>query len=209
LGRFDPLPLPHLFYAYTSVGLIVALFEEASMDQGTDDSKPVEGPSVEALVQQYLPSVRKWAHGRLPRAARREFDTQDLVQEAALRLLRRGRRFELRHAFAVQAYMRQTVLNLARDQGRRLAHSEMVELPEELPCSDTGPLEFAISQERRAHYEKALSSLAPRDRGLLIARLEKGMKPSDIAYAFGFPSPDAARMAVLRAFRRLMHKLSK
>ena len=142
--------------------------------------------------------------------ARQESDTQDLVQEAALRLLRRGRRFEPRHAYAVQAYMRQIVLNLARDQARRLAHRpEPVELREEFPCREAGPLEFAISQERRAHYEQALRSLTPRDRGLLIARVEKGLKAEDIAYVFGLPSPDAARMALLRAFKRLMHKLSR
>ena len=183
------------------------------MNQGivvANESAPAEVLSVEALVVHCLPSVQRWARGRFPRAARRQVDTQDLVQEAALRLLRRGRRFEPRHAFAVQAYMRQTVLNLARDQARRLAHrSEPVELREEVPCQEAGPLEFAISQERRAHYEEALRSLTPRDRGLLIARVEEGRKAEEIAFAFGLPSPDAARMAVSRAFKRLMLKLSR
>jgi RNA polymerase sigma-70 factor (ECF subfamily) len=102
------------------------------------------------------------------------------------------------------------MVNLARDHARRLAQrSEPVELPEEIPCQQAGPLEVAISQERRAHYEKALRSLPPKDRGLLIARIEKGMRADDIAHEFGLASPDAARMAVLRAFKRLMHKLSR
>jgi RNA polymerase sigma-70 factor (ECF subfamily) len=106
--------------------------------------------------------------------------------------------------------MRQTVLNLARDQVRRVAHrSEPVELREDLPCLDAGPLEYAISQERRAHYEAALRSLSARDRRLLIARVEKDLKAADIAQACGLPSADAARMAVGRAFKRLIHKLSR
>ena len=174
-----------------------------------NESAPADIPSVEALVQHCLPSVERWAHGRVPRVARREFDTQDFVQEAALRLLKRGRRFEPRHAYAVTAYMRQTVLNLARDQARRHAHrSEPVELRDDFPCPAAGPLEFAISQERRAHYEEALRSLTPKDRRVLSASIAE-LKAEDIAHVCGLPSADAARMAVTRAFKRLVHKLSR
>jgi RNA polymerase sigma factor (sigma-70 family) len=174
-----------------------------------NESAPAEPSSVAALVQHCLPSVERWARGRLPRSARREFDTRDLVQEAALRLLQRGRRFEPRHAYAVQAYMQQTVLNLARDQGRRIARSEQVELREDFPCQEAGPLERAISQERRARYEEALRSLTPKDRLLVSARVDGDLKAADIADVCGLPSADAARMAVARAFKRLIHKLSR
>lgn len=172
-----------------------------------NESAAADIPSVEALVH-CLPSVERWAHGRVPRVARREFDTQDFVQEAALRLLKRGRRFEPRHAYAVTAYMRQTVLNLARDQARRHAHRSEVELRDDFPCPAADPLEFAISQERRAHYEEALRSLTPKDRRVLSASIAE-LKAEDIAHVCGLPSADAARMAVTRAFRRLVHKLSQ
>jgi RNA polymerase sigma-70 factor (ECF subfamily) len=45
--------------------------------------------AVEALLQRCLPSLKRWAHGRLPPAARGSLDTGDLVQEAALHALRR------------------------------------------------------------------------------------------------------------------------
>ena len=45
--------------------------------------------AVEALLQRCLPGVRRWAHGRLPPAARASLDTQDLVQETVLHVLRR------------------------------------------------------------------------------------------------------------------------
>lgn len=182
------------------------------MNQGvvTSESAPAKGASVEALVQDCLPSLQKWAHGKFPRVARPEFDTQDLVQEAALRMLSRGNRFEPRHANAVQAYMRQTVLNLARDRARRLAHREQpLEHGDEYPCQDAGPLDCAIDQEHRARYEEALRRLTPKDRQILIARVKDELNARDIAHAFGLPSPDAARMAIARAMKRLMHKLNR
>src|SRR6187402_3509845 len=53
--------------------------------------------AVEALLQRCLPSLRRWAHGRLPSAARGAFDTEDIVQDAALHALRRLDVFEPRH----------------------------------------------------------------------------------------------------------------
>jgi RNA polymerase sigma-70 factor, ECF subfamily len=180
-----------------------------ALDGGHSSLDSSETRPVDVLVQNCLPSVQRWAHGKLPRAARGEFDTKDLVQEAALRMLRRGGRFEPRHTQAVHAYMRQTVLNLIRDQARRLARrGEPVELGEEVPCDSTGPLELAIREELRAHYEEAMRSLRAKERRLVIARIEEERKAKDIARLFGLPSPDAARMAVGRALNRLMRRLN-
>ena len=176
-----------------------------SNDPGSDPKPPVD-----LLVQRCLPSVQRWAHGKLPQAARGEFDTKDLVQEAALRMLKRSGRFEPRHTQAVHAYMRQTVLNLIRDQARRLARrGEPLELGEELPCHQTGPLELAARAELRARYLEALGALRAKERRLLIARVEGERTATEIARLFDLPSPDAARMAVGRAFNRLMRKLNR
>jgi len=45
--------------------------------------------AVEALLQRCLPSLKRWAHGRLPAAARGPLDTGDLVQDDAAARLRR------------------------------------------------------------------------------------------------------------------------
>ena len=174
------------------------------------ESLPPEALSVAALVQHCLPLVHKWAHGRVPRAARREFDTHDLVQEAALRMLRRGPRFEPRHACAVQAYLRQTVLNLARDKARELVRRPRpVEIVEELPCRDASPLEVTIANERRTLYLKALRRLTPKDRRLLVARIQNELKLKEIADAVGLPSEGAATVALSRAVKRLVFELSR
>src|SRR5688572_31187052 len=64
--------------------------------------------AVEALLQRCLPGLRRWAHGRLPPAARGSLDTGDLVQETVLHVLRRLDAFEPRHVGAMQAYLRQS-----------------------------------------------------------------------------------------------------
>ena len=168
-----------------------------------------ESTSVDTLVQGCLPSMQRWVHGKLPRGSRGDFDTKDLVQEAALRMLKRRSLFTPRHANAVMAYMRRTVLNLIRDEARRLARRpEVVDLGEELPCERTGPLDITIRQELRARYEEALRDLRPKDRRLIVATLEEERHVNEIARVFGLPSPAAARMAVVRALNRLVRKLN-
>ena len=58
--------------------------------------------AVEALLQRCLPSVRRWAHGRLPAGARAYLDTEDIVQEAALHTVRRLDVFQPQHVGAMQ-----------------------------------------------------------------------------------------------------------
>ncbi|HEY6361968.1 MAG TPA: sigma-70 family RNA polymerase sigma factor, partial [Vicinamibacterales bacterium] len=101
--------------------------------------------AVEALLERCLPSLRRWAHGRLPLAARGSLDTGDLVQETVLHVLRRLDRFEPRHVGAMQAYLRQSVINRIRDEVRRVSRQPApVELSEEPPSERTSPLEGAI-----------------------------------------------------------------
>src|SRR5687768_1910429 len=93
--------------------------------------------AVEALLERCLPSLKRWAHGRLPPAARSTLDTGDLVQETVLHVLRRLDKFEPRHVGAMQAYLRQSVINRIRDEVRRVARQPApVELSDE-PVSET------------------------------------------------------------------------
>lgn len=104
--------------------------------------------AVEALLQRCLPSLTRWAHGKLPMAARGAIDTGDLVQDAAMHALQRLDAFEPRHVGAMQAYLRQSVINRIRDEVRRIVrHPAAVEIPEEHPADVTSPLEFAIKAE--------------------------------------------------------------
>ena len=164
--------------------------------------------AVEALLQRCLPSVKRWAHGRLPAAARAYLDTEDIVQEAALHAIRRLDVFQPQHVGAMQAYLRQSVINRIRDEVRRIGRQpQSVELPEDQPGDRTSPLELAIQAEAYERYRKALTTLAPRERELIVARIEIQWSLGEIAQRFGMRTIDAARMAVSRAVKRLTQNL--
>ena len=67
------------------------------------------------LVERALPPVRRWARGRLPRYARSEADTEDVIQDVFLRTIRGIKRFQHRTVGGLQAYLRQAVINRIRD----------------------------------------------------------------------------------------------
>ena len=164
--------------------------------------------AMEALLERCLPPLKRWAHGRLPAAARGRLDTGDLVQEAALHAISNLDTFEPRHVGAMQAYLRQSVINRIRDEVRFFGRNPPpLELPDDHPSDRTSPLEFAIQAEAYDHYRDALSRLNPKDREMIVARIEVQWSLSEIAHRFGLHTIDAARMAVSRAVKRLTRDL--
>ena len=164
--------------------------------------------AVEALLQRCLPDLKRWAHGRLPAAARGSLDTGDLVQETVLHVLRRLDAFQPRHVGAMQAYLRQSVINRIRDEVRRITrHPTPSELPEDLASEVPSPLEEAVRSEAYERYRAVLVELSPRDRQMVVARIEAQWNLAEIAQRFNMRTVDGARMAVTRALRRLMDRL--
>jgi RNA polymerase sigma-70 factor (ECF subfamily) len=161
--------------------------------------------AVEALLQRSVPHLKRWAHGKLPPAARNNLDTGDLVQETVLHVLRRLDSFQPRHVGAMQAYLRQSVLNRIRDEVRRIGrHPTSIELPIDMASEEPSPEEQTVRAEAVSKYYEALGLISPRDRKYVVARIEAQWTYSEIAQQFGMPSVDAARMAVRRALERLM-----
>jgi RNA polymerase sigma factor (sigma-70 family) len=164
--------------------------------------------ALDALLQRYVPALRRWARGRLPRWARDLADTEDLVQDTVIRSLRNLPTFEHRHDGALQAYLRQAVLNRVRDECRRASkRPDLDDLNERLPDQGASPLEAAIGARSLARYESALQALKPGDREAIVARIEMGYSYAEIAVMLGKPSPGAARLAVTRALLRLAEQL--
>jgi RNA polymerase sigma-70 factor (ECF subfamily) len=163
-----------------------------------------DASAVNAILQRCLPPLTRWAHGRLPPAARGALDTSDLVQDAAINAIARLDSFEPRHVGAMQAYLRQSVINRIRDEMRRVGRRPAsVELPPECASDEPSPLDVAVRNETYDRYRSAMSRLKPRERELVITRVEAQWSASEIADRFGFNTVDAARMAVSRALDRL------
>jgi RNA polymerase sigma-70 factor (ECF subfamily) len=165
--------------------------------------------AVEALLERCLPSLKRWAHGRLPMGSRGALDTSDLVQETALHVIQRLDKFEPRHVGAMQAYLRQSVINRIRDEVRKVSrHPAPVELPEDLEADRTTPLESVIRSEAYQRYRDALGKLSSKEREMIVARVEVQWSLGEIAQRFGMSTVDAARMAVSRALKKLTATLA-
>jgi RNA polymerase sigma factor (sigma-70 family) len=172
-------------------------------------AKAGDRESLDRLFARYLPALRRWASGRLPRWSRDLMDTDDLVQETVIRAVKRLDRFESRHEGALQAYLRQAIVNRIRDEIRRTKRSPVATALED-DESDHGasPLEAAIGAEALKRYEAALARLRPEEREAIVARVEMDGSYQAVAQALGKPSADAARMAVSRALLRLAEEMS-
>ncbi len=165
--------------------------------------------ALEALVARHLPRLRRWASGRIPRWARDAGDTEDLVHDTLVDSLRHLDGFEHRREGALQAYLRQAVLNRVRSQFRRAARRPVVlSIPDDQLHDGPSPLEQAIGREMTDRYEAGLASLDAEDREMIIARVEMGYTNDELAAIFAKPSRDAARMAVARALARLAEVMS-
>jgi RNA polymerase sigma factor (sigma-70 family) len=159
------------------------------------------------FARHYLP-LRRWAAGRLPRWARDVSDTEDLVQETLLRTFKRIGEFEARGAGALQAYLRQAVLNAIREELRRKGRRpDATDLDGLEAGKHSSPLEEAIGAEAVSRYERALERLTPTERELIIGRVEMGYSYEELSEILGKPTADAARKAAQRALLRLVKEM--
>ena len=166
--------------------------------------------AVEILYARYFPRLRRWASGRLPPWARDAQETQDLVQDTLLQALRHLEHFEPHHEGALQAYLRQTLLNRIRDELRRIRRRPAVTALDGREMErGPSPLEAAIGNEAIVRYEEALTRLRPEEREAVIARVELGYSYAELAASLGKPSPDAARKAAERALVQLAEEMRR
>jgi len=180
---------------------------EATLDL-LERAKAGDRHALDLLIARYLPRLQRWAHGRLPVWARDLAETQDLVQETVFRAFTHVERFEIRGEGALQAYLRQALINRIREEIRRAGRRpQAAALERQTADAGPSPLEEAIGREAVERYESALSRLRPEDRQAIIGRIELGLTNEELADALGKPTPNAARMAVERALLRLAKEM--
>jgi RNA polymerase sigma-70 factor (ECF subfamily) len=160
------------------------------------------------LFTRHLPLLRRWASGRLPQWARDIADTTDLVQETVIAALRHLDRFEHRGEGALQAYLRQAVLNRIRNEIRnRATRGERADVDSRIEDEGTSPFDAAVAQQHLEQYDAALERLKPEERQAVVSRVELGLSYAEIAELLGKPSANAARMTVVRALIRLADEM--
>jgi RNA polymerase sigma factor (sigma-70 family) len=164
--------------------------------------------ALERLFARHLEPLRRWASGRLPTWARDRGDTDDLVQDALFRTLKKIDDFEPRRVGALQAYLRQAVRNRVLDELRRTGRQPEVTDMDDLDLEGVAsPLEDAIGRETVEAYQRALETLKPEERKAVILRVEMGYGYEELAQVLGKPTPDAARKMVQRALERLAKEM--
>ena len=144
--------------------------------------------------------------GRLPRQVRGWVDTSDVVQEALRYTFTRLDWFESSRAVALRAYLRRVAENRIRDELRRATrHREAIAPAQPVRASDDAAPQWRrlTDDDEWRGYLDALRRLRPRDRRLIVGRVELGYNYRQLALLERLPSPDAARMALRRALVRL------
>lgn len=160
------------------------------------------------LVRRFLPSLMRWAHGRLPRGARDVMDTQDLVQVTFIKALDHLDSFESRWRGAFFGYLRRILMNQIRDEIRKVDRRPTKETLDDAPPDETrSPLEEAVGSDVLEAYEKALQDLPEEHQQAIFMRVELGFTYQEIADALEKPTMNAARMLTSRAMLRLAEAL--
>jgi RNA polymerase sigma-70 factor (ECF subfamily) len=175
-----------------------------------DRARAGDREALDRLLSRHLRPLQRWARGRLPKWARSLADTDDLVQDTLIQTFKRIDSVEPRGVGALQAYLRQAVLNRIRDELRRKRRRpEIGELGDLEADRAASPVEQAIGREAVDRYESALTRLRPEEREAIIARVEMGYSYEELAEALGKPSADAARKAAKRALVRLAMEMER
>jgi RNA polymerase sigma-70 factor (ECF subfamily) len=166
------------------------------------------------LFVRYERPLSRFLHARMPAGAHALAETQDVVQEVFTRALQALPELEFRGAGAFWAYLRTVGMRFVFDLQRRshVRRGESLELADSHgapAAAGDSPLATMIGAEQLALYERALAKLPERTREALLLRLELDLDYAAIARELGFPSPDAARMAIGRALKDLGEEMGR
>ena len=162
--------------------------------------------AADALFERYRPWLRRWTRGRLPQRVRGSIDTSDIVQGTLHYAFTRLNWFESKRASSLRAYLRRVVENRIRDELRRATRRRNAIAPEQpVRLSDDGApqLRQLLDDDAWRRYLHGLRRLRPRDRRLIVGRVELGYNYQQLALLERLASTDAARMALRRALIRL------
>ena len=172
------------------------------------------------LVRQDAGWIADKVRRRMGQLLRRRHDTQDIVQDTLLEVLKCGPRFVVSDRGQLRGLLATMVENVLRGQADHdQAQKRDVRREAQAPVEDrsvlylddvsgnvTHPSDAAAGNETRAWVRLALELLEPEDRNLILWREYQGLPFADIGARMGIDT-DAARMRFSRALPRLAKKL--
>lgn len=164
----------------------------------------------EALLAELLVDLAIWAHGLLPRSARRRLDTGDLVQEAVGDLVANVEPGGVGDRGRYWSYLTKAIRSKIADEIRRSQLGEIARLgSEQREVADrTANAEHELlEEEARVLFYRALCELSEDDQHLIVGRARCGIPYALLAANSGRRSAGAARVAAHRAAVRLTAKV--
>ena len=168
-----------------------------AVERGTAD-----GPTIEALYRVHgtrlVRVARMFAHDRAA--------AEDLVQEAFIRLHRH--RHRLRNPEAAAAYLRATVLNLARDHNRRglMSLRHVDSKTHQVGSMGPDPDDAALLDEEQRELMTAVATLSRRQRDCIVLRYRLELSYEEIASTLGL-SINSVKTHLKRGLARLREQM--
>lgn len=170
------------------------------------------------LIAAHTPWIEQVVRKRLGAALRQRVDTQDIVQNTLIEVLRDGPRFVVGDRDHLRGLLARMVENVLCVQARHAqaekrdvrreatAPTESVLILDRQPAAGSTPSQAAASNEDQAWVRLAVEMLEPDDRSVVLWREFQGLSFADIAHRLEI-AEDAARMRFNRALPKLAHKL--
>jgi RNA polymerase sigma factor (sigma-70 family) len=157
------------------------------------------GEELAALIAEYRGDAFRVAR----RLVRSDAEAEDLTQTAILNVLRRAKNIE--DSAHVKAYLLTTVRNLWRNQLRQQSRRRLVgfDAAENLPATEAGPEELALTLLDTALARTAFASLSATSRQVLTLRYIDGLGFLELASLLGITAV-AARQRAHRAREELI-----
>lgn len=174
-----------------------------------------------ALVAQDAPWIEQQVRRKLGNHLRRRADTQDIVQDTLVTILRTGPRFVCSDRSHLRALLARMVLNtiyaeahhqtaarrdVRREETAAPVGSGSVLILDRQAASITAPSAAAAEAETRDWLRLALELLDPDDRNTILWREYESLSFAEVAARLGV-AEDAARMRFARALPKLARKL--
>ncbi|MEO0649899.1 MAG: sigma-70 family RNA polymerase sigma factor [Planctomycetota bacterium] len=179
-----------------------------------------DSEAIEQLLGENLAWMQGYVRKHLNPGLRRRFDSMDVVQDGALRILRYNPRHPPANRAQLRALFKKALLDTLRDKidhiraGRRsidreesMAGAVGSDLQPLGRSAEEAPDAAAEKQELREWVKLALQFLDPVDREVILGREYRREPFEVIADELGIASADAARMRYNRALPRLALKI--
>lgn len=167
----------------------------------------------EELFHRFQPALEAFIRARSSARSRRLLDTEDFMLEAYGRAAQHLGRFEYRGVGSFWSFLRTIALNRIIDESRRPERGG-AEMrlngagAAEVEGNSERPIEGLVRKEDSEAFDRALAHVKPRNREALLMRIELSCPYALIAEECGFPSPDAARVAVHRTIKKVARLMS-